>query len=168
MAAVTWASSYGPAKVSTGWRSSGGVAMVLISRMPVIAISRVRGIGVADMARTSTWVRRRFSCSLCSTPKRCSSSITTRPKSLKLTSPDSDPPVGETFDGCPCLSLGSEPAERCDVDGKARITIGEGGVVLLHQQSRGNQNGHLLAVLHCLECGAYRNLGFAVADISAD
>ena len=35
--------------VSTGCRSSGGVVIVDISRMPVIAISSVRGIGVADM-----------------------------------------------------------------------------------------------------------------------
>ena len=87
MAAVTWASSYGPAKVSTGWRSSGGVAMVLISRMPVMAISRVRGIGVADMASTSTSIRSRLSCSLCSTPKRCSSSMITSPRSLNWISP---------------------------------------------------------------------------------
>ena len=36
--------------MSTGCRSSGGVVIVDISRMPVIAISRVRGIGVADIA----------------------------------------------------------------------------------------------------------------------
>jgi hypothetical protein len=72
--------------VSTGWRSSGGVRIVDISRMPVTAISSVRGIGVADMVRTSTFVRRPFSCSLCSTPKRCSSSTITRPRSLKATS----------------------------------------------------------------------------------
>ena len=73
----------------TGCRSSGGVAMVLISRMPVIAISRVRGIGVADMASTSTSIRSFFSCSLCSTPNRCSSSMITRPRSLNWISPPS-------------------------------------------------------------------------------
>ena len=62
--------------------------MVLISRIPVIAISSVRGIGVADRARTSTAVRSRFSCSLCSTPNRCSSSMITSPRSLKATSFD--------------------------------------------------------------------------------
>ena len=54
MAAATCWSSCAPTKVSTGCRSSGGVAMVDISRMPVIAISSVRGIGVADMVSTST------------------------------------------------------------------------------------------------------------------
>ena len=63
-----------PTKVSTGCRSSGGVWIVDISRMPVSAISSVRGIGVADIVSTSTLVRSAFRCSLCSTPKRCSSS----------------------------------------------------------------------------------------------
>src|SRR3712207_6995008 len=60
--------------------------MVLISRIPVTAISSVRGIGVADMANTSTAVRSRLSCSLCSTPNRCSSSMMTSPRSLNLRS----------------------------------------------------------------------------------
>ncbi len=50
--------------------------------MPVTAISRERGIGVADIARTSTFVLSFFSWSLCSTPNRCSSSMMTRPTSL--------------------------------------------------------------------------------------
>ena len=44
-------SSYAPTNVSTGCRSSGGVASVDISRMPVTAISSVRGIGVALIAQ---------------------------------------------------------------------------------------------------------------------
>ena len=56
--------------------------MVDISRMPVIAISSVRGIGVADMVSTSTAVRSCLSVSLCSTPNRCSSSTTMRPSCL--------------------------------------------------------------------------------------
>ena len=70
MAAATCLVLDGPTKVSTGWRSSGGVAMVDISRMPVIAISSVRGIGVADMDNTSTRPQL-LRYSLCSTPKRC-------------------------------------------------------------------------------------------------
>ena len=50
--------------------------------MPVRHISSVRGIGVADIDRTSTAVRTIFRYSLCSTPKRCSSSTMTRPRSL--------------------------------------------------------------------------------------
>ena len=55
--------------------------------MPEIAISSVRGIGVADIDRTSTSVRRALSVSLCSTPKRCSSSMMTRPSFLNETVP---------------------------------------------------------------------------------
>jgi hypothetical protein len=57
--------------------------MVDISRMPVIAISSVRGMGVADMVSTSTAVRSCLRYSLCSTPKRCSSSTITMPRFLK-------------------------------------------------------------------------------------
>ena len=59
--------------------------MTDISRMPVTAISSVRGMGVADIASTSTLVRSAFRCSLCSTPNRCSSSMTTSPRSLNRT-----------------------------------------------------------------------------------
>ena len=84
IAAVICASVRPPTKVSTGCRSSGAVARVEVSRIPVSDISRVRGMGVALIASTSTFVRICFSFSLCSTPKRCSSSIMTRPRSLKL------------------------------------------------------------------------------------
>ena len=70
--------------VRTGWRSSGGVAIVDISRMPVIAISSVRGMGVADMVSTSTCARNCLRNSLCSTPKRCSSSTMTSPSCLNF------------------------------------------------------------------------------------
>ena len=85
MAAATCLSECAPTYVSTGRRSSGGVRIWLISRMPASDISRVRGIGVADMVSTSTWVRRDVMCSLCSTPKRCSSSTITRPRFFHLT-----------------------------------------------------------------------------------
>ena len=87
MAAAICASEYAPIKVRIGCRSSGGVASVDISRIPVTAISRVRGIGVALIARTSTLCFSSLSFSLCSTPKRCSSSMMTRPRSLNLTEP---------------------------------------------------------------------------------
>ncbi len=46
----------------------------------------MRGIGVADMVSTSTVLRICFSRSLWVTPNRCSSSITTRPRSGNFTS----------------------------------------------------------------------------------
>ncbi|CAB4766431.1 unannotated protein [freshwater metagenome] len=54
--------------------------MLDISLIPVIAISRVLGIGVADIERTSTLVLAFFNSSLCSTPNLCSSSTTNNPK----------------------------------------------------------------------------------------
>ena len=50
--------------------------------MPVRLISSVRGIGVADSVSTSTPAFRCLICSLWLTPKRCSSSTTSRPRSL--------------------------------------------------------------------------------------
>ena len=63
--------------------------MVDISLIPATPISSVRGIGVADMASTSTSVRSRLRYSLCSTPNRCSSSRTTRPSRANRVSGDS-------------------------------------------------------------------------------
>ena len=54
--------------------------------MPTSDISSVRGIGVADSVSTSTLVLIFLICSLCCTPKRCSSSTTSRPRSLNLMS----------------------------------------------------------------------------------
>ena len=59
--------------------------IVDISRMPAKLISNVRGIGVALIVSTSTWVRIDLMCSLCSTPKRCSSSTTMSPRSFHVT-----------------------------------------------------------------------------------
>ena len=73
-------------KVRIARRSAGGVAMIEISRSPPIAMCSVRGIGVAVSVSTSTCVRSSLSRSLCVTPKRCSSSMTSRPRSLKRTS----------------------------------------------------------------------------------
>ena len=67
-------------------RYSGGVWIRLMSRTPVSDMCKVRGIGVAVSASTSTVERRRLSFSLCRTPKRCSSSSTSSPRSLKATS----------------------------------------------------------------------------------
>ena len=52
--------------------------------MPVSDISSVRGIGVAVSVSTSTFVRISLMRSLCCTPNRCSSSTTSRPRSLNV------------------------------------------------------------------------------------
>ena len=51
--------------------------------MPTRDISSVRGMGVAVSVRTSTPVASFLIASLWLTPKRCSSSMTSRPRSLK-------------------------------------------------------------------------------------
>ena len=52
--------------------------------MPVRLISSVRGIGVAVSVSTSTSARSCLIRSLCCTPKRCSSSTTSSPRSLNF------------------------------------------------------------------------------------
>ena len=54
------------------------------------------------------------------------------------------------------------------VDREAAHPLGEGRVVLRHQQRRGHEHGDLLAVLHRLERRAHGDLGLAVADVAAD
>ncbi len=80
------------------------VVIVDISRMPVTAISSVRGMGVADIVSTSTLARSFFSCSLCSTPNRCSSSTMTRPRSLNF--------VSEENRRCVPITRSTEPSFR--------------------------------------------------------
>jgi len=72
--------------VSMGSRSTGGVSMTDMSRTPESDIYKVRGIGVAVMASTSTEARNCFTRSLWATPKRCSSSTISKPRCLNATS----------------------------------------------------------------------------------
>ena len=60
-----------------------------MSRMPVRLISKVRGTGVAVSVSTSTSALIDLMASLCRTPKRCSSSMTSSPRRLKRTSDES-------------------------------------------------------------------------------
>ncbi len=76
--------SNGETKVRTASRSTGGDAMIDRSRTPVSASCSVRGIGVAVSVSTCTSARSVLSFSLCATPKCCSSSTTSRPRSLNL------------------------------------------------------------------------------------
>ncbi len=86
MAAWIWAGSNLATKVRMERRSSGGVAMIDMSRTPARLMWSVRGMGVAVSVRTSTSLRSFFRRSLWATPKRCSSSTTTSPRSRKETS----------------------------------------------------------------------------------
>ena len=64
----------------------GGVAMMDKSRIPLIAMLRVLGIGVAVSVKMSILARIALIFSFCLTPKRCSSSMISKPKSLYLIS----------------------------------------------------------------------------------
>ena len=59
--------------------------MVLMSRMPLSAMFSVRGMGVALRVRVSTCCATCRSRSLWVTPKRCSSSMISSPRSLNCT-----------------------------------------------------------------------------------
>ena len=145
--------------------------------MPATPISSVRGIGVADIASTSTSVRSRLRYSLCSTPNRCSSSMITRPSCLNLVSGDSSRwvpittstvAVGEPALGLRHLGRGLEPRHRLHRHRERRVPLGERVEVLLREHRRRHEHGDLLAVLHRLERGPHRDLGLAVADVAAD
>jgi len=85
-ASFSMAASHGVTKVCTAMRLAGGVAMMDRSRRPAIAMLSVRGMGVAVSVNRCTLARSAFSASFWRTPKRCSSSTITRPRSLNFTS----------------------------------------------------------------------------------
>ena len=134
-------------------------------------------MGVADIARTSTFVRICLSFSLCSTPKRCSSSTTISPRSLNRTSPDSSRCVPMTTSTLPSrrpssvaadLGVGLEARQRLHRHREVLVPLAERLHVLLHEQRRRDEHRHLLAVLHGLERRPDGDLGLPVADVAAD
>ena len=144
--------------------------------MPTRLISSVRGIGVADIVSTSTLVFSFLIDSLCWTPKRCSSSTTSSPRSLNFRPSASrrwvpitqiDLAGREAVDHLPGLTGGEEAGEHLDPDRVAGEPVGEGVAVLLGEQRRRHQHGDLLAVLDRLERGADGDLGLAEPDVAA-
>ena len=144
--------------------------------MPVRLISSVRGMGVAVIVSTSTLVRSFLMASLCCTPKRCSSSMTSRPRSLNST-PSTEQPVGaddavdlarrQAVDHRLGLGRGEEAGEHLDAHRVVGEAVAEGLAVLLREERGGHQHGDLLAVLDGLERGADRHLGLAEPDVAA-
>ena len=88
-----------------GWRFWGGSSMTLMSRMPDMAIFKVRGIGVADRVSISTPASICLNRSLWATPNRCSSSMMARPRSLNFTSLDTSRWVPTTMSARPVSSF---------------------------------------------------------------
>ena len=95
--------------------------MELMSLAPISAMYRVRGMGVADSVSTSMPLKRSLNFSLCLTPKRCSSSITTRPRFLMDTSSEMRRCVPMTMSTAPDLSPSS--VERTSAALLKRLSI---------------------------------------------
>ena len=151
--------------------------MIDMSRMPTSDMLSVRGIGVALIVSTSTFF---FSClifSLCATPKRCSSSTTSSPRSRNSTSFDSSRCVPTMMSTLPaarsasvsfCSALRAEAAHHVDAHRKAGEALPQRLLVLKRQNRRRREERDLLAVHHRLERGAHRHFGLAVADVAAE
>ena len=144
---------------------------------PARLICRVRGIGVAESASTSTFSFSWRSSSFCLTPKRCSSSTTTRPRSLARTSRESSRWVPIRMSTLPAsksrehrfdLGRRAQPRDALDPEREVGEPLAEGAEVLLGEDRGRHQHHHLLAVGGGLDRGAQRHLGLAEADVAAD
>ena len=134
-------------------------------------------MGVAVRVSTSTSRLSCLSASLAATPKRCSSSTMSRPRSVNFTSFWSRRCVPMTMSTVPSASpghdrrllrRGPEPGEHLHLHREVGEALAEGLVVLLGEHRGGHQHGDLLAVHDRLEGGAQRHLGLAVAHVAAD
>ena len=76
--------------------------------------------------------------------------------------------VGEPAQGLGRLRAALEPRQRLHRHRERGVALGERRHMLLDQQRRRHEHGDLLAVLHRLERGPDRDLGLAVADVTAD
>ena len=117
-----------------------------------------------------------FIASLACTPKRCSSSTTSRPRSLNTTPSCSRRWVPMTQSTSPVFSPSmtffASFAVRKRLSTSTRIgiageAVGERVAVLGGEQRGGREHGDLLAVLDRLERGADGHLGLAEADVAA-
>ena len=158
-------------------RFCGAVAITEKSRRPSSDMASVRGIGVAVSVSTSTSARSALSRSLWRTPKRCSSSMITRPRFLNLTRSCSSLCVPMTMSISPSASCvergllllaGAEARQLGDLHRPVGEAVAEGLEVLLGEQRGGHQHGDLLAVEHGDEGRAQRDFGLAEAHVAAD
>ena len=164
-------------KVRIARRSVGGVVISDNSRSPPIAMCSVRGIGVALSVSTSTSVRSFLMRSLCETPKRCSSSTTSKPRRAKCTSFDNSRCVPITMSVSPRLDarddflllLGRDEArQHLDLDRVVVQARLEREQVLLREHRRRAQHRDLAPAHRHAERRAQRDLGLAEADVAAD
>ncbi len=164
-------------KVLIASRRCGAVAITEKSRRPSSAMPSVRGIGVAVSVSTSTSARSAFNCSFWRTPKRCSSSMMTRPRFLNLMSCCSSLCVPITMSTLPSrerrerrgdLLLRAKARQLGDLHRPVGEAVGEGVEVLLGEQRGRHQHRDLLAVVDRDERRAQRDFGLAEADVAAD
>ena len=80
---------------------------------------------------------------------------------------DVDRPVAEARDDLALLLRRAEARQRLDVDGETGQTLAEGTEMLVGEDRRGGEDGHLRALLHDLERGADRDLRLPERDIAA-
>ena len=164
-------------KVLIASRFCGAVAITEKSRRPSSDIASVRGIGVAVSVSTSTSARSAFSASFWRTPKRCSSSMMTRPRRLNFTSfcislcvpmTMSSLPSASSFSACVASLARLEARQFGDLDRPVGEAVGESLEMLFAEQRGRAQHGHLLAAGHRAEGGAQGDFGLAEADVAAD
>ena len=130
-----------------------------------------------DSESTSTFSRSWRSSSFCFTPKRCSSSTISRPRSLGRTSLHSRRCVPMRMSTCPsskpverlaALLRRAEARHHLDRERVVAQPLSERAEVLLGEHRGGHQEHHLLAVRRRLERRAQGDLGLAVAHVAAD
>ena len=170
-------SSYSPTVVRTGRRPVGGVSMIEMSRRPESDMCSVRGIGVAESARTSTSSRSERRSSFCATPNRCSSSRTTRPSSFGMTSrertrcvpiEDVDLALLELLQDPRLVGARPEARHHLDAHREVAVALAERVPVLLGEDRGRAEDEGLPAVQRDGERGAHGDLGLAEADVAAD
>ena len=165
-------------KVRTARRSTGGVAIRLISRTPVSASCSVRGIGVAVSVSTCTSAFSAFSFSLWETPKCCSSSTISRPRSANVDAfgeqrvgadDDVDVAIGQAALDLGRILRGDHARQLADAAPaglrSARRSCGNAGAPAASSAPRRRP---ALPDIATDEGGAQRDLGLAEADIAAD
>ena len=182
-------SARGTTFVCTAARPAGSSVRVEISRSPKTVIATVRGIGVAVI--TSTWggvpalsVR----AARCSTPNRCCSSTTTRPRSANWTCSCSSAWVPITMPASPLAAwsiasaraaLGIEPVSRttrvasaCAAEHAAGREVaeqrGDRAVVLLGEHLGRRQQRGLAAGVDDPQHRPQRDEGLAGADLALE
>src|SRR6266478_4730739 len=139
-------------------RSRGGVSMTDMSRSPTKDMCRVRGMGVAERASASTFLRISLRRSLWATPKRCSSSTSSSARTACFQ-------IREDF----LLFRGAaEAAEHFDARGERSKPFLKGFKMLEGEHGGGRENRDLFVVNDSFEGGTHGNFRFAVADVAAE